>query len=131
MADQKNVAPVMDDLKGESLQAKQLMELDYEKQAAERTAGKDEQTYGVWGPIWRFLRWKESLKGKHRFKKKVYLWLMLFTGWAGGHRYYQGRWVLGLLYTLFCWTGVPLVLCVTDFMEVFPIKADEEGFVVL
>ena len=53
------------------------------------------------------------------------------TGFAGGHRYYQGRWGLGLLYTLFCWTGVPLALCVTDFMEVMPIAADEDGMVVL
>ncbi len=131
MADKKNTAPVMEDPHGDALEAKKLMELDYEKQAAERAAGKEEQTYGVWGPLWRFLKWKESLKGKHRFKKKVYLWLMLFLGWAGGHRYYQGRKGLGLLYTLFCWTGIPLVLCVTDFMEVVPIKADEEGYVVL
>ena len=131
MSDQKNVAPVMDDLKGEKLEAGKLMELDYEVQAAERAAGKEESTYGIWGAIWKFSKWRESLKGKHRFKKKTYLWLMLLTGFAGGHRYYQGRWILGLLYTLFCWTGVPLALCVTDFMEVMPIKADEDGFVVL
>ena len=73
----------------------------------------------------------DASKGKHRFNKKTYLWLMLFLGWLGGHRYYQGRWKLGLLYTLFCWTGIPLALCVTDFMEVVPIKADTEGCVVL
>ena len=56
---------------------------------------------------------------------------MLFTGFAGGHRYYQGRWGLGLLYTAFFWTGIPLALCITDFMEVMPVKADEEGFIVL
>ena len=130
MAKQKT-APVMDDLKGDSFEAKKLMELDYEKQAAEMKAGGKEQTYGVWGVIWRFLRWKESLKGKHRFRKKPYLWLMLFTGFAGGHRYYQGRWKLGLIYTALFWTGIPLALCITDFMEVVPIQADDEGFVVL
>ncbi|MBQ6239770.1 MAG: TM2 domain-containing protein [Firmicutes bacterium] len=131
MPDRNKTAPVMDDLKGESTQAKQLMELDYEKQAAQNAAGLEEQTYGVWGPIWRFLRWKESLKGRHRFKKKNYLWFMLFLGWAGGHRYYQGRWKLGLIYTAFCWTGIPLALCITDLMEVLPIQADEEGYIVL
>ena len=131
MADRKKLAPVMNDLKGEDLQAKKLMELDYEKQAAQAAAGQEENTYGIWGPIWRFLQWKESLKGQHRFRKKTYLWLMLFTGFAGGHRYYQGRWKLGLLYTLFFWTGIPLALCITDFMEVVPIPADEEGCVVL
>ena len=131
MSDQKKLAPVMDDLKGDKLEAGKLMELDYEIQAAERAAGKEERTYGIWGPIWKFMKWREGLKGKHRFKKKTYLWLMLLTGFAGGHRYYQGRWGLGLLYTLFCWTGVPLALCVTDFMEVMPIAADEDGMVVL
>ncbi|MBQ7059460.1 MAG: hypothetical protein IJM83_09220 [Firmicutes bacterium] len=131
MSDQKKLAPVMDDLKGDKLEAGKLMELDYEIQAAERAAGKEERTYGIWGPIWKFMKWREGLKGQHRFKKKTYLWLMLLTGFAGGHRYYQGRWGLGLLYTLFCWTGVPLALCVTDFMEVMPIAADEDGMVVL
>ena len=131
MARKDKTAPVMDDLKGENSEARKLMELDYEHQAARAAAGQEENTYGIWGPIWRFLRWKESLKGRHRFKKKTYLWLMLFTGFAGGHRYYQGRWGLGLLYTAFFWTGIPLALCITDFMEVMPVKADKEGFIVL
>lgn len=131
MAKKTPTAPVMNDLTGEKTEAQKLAELDYERQAAQIKTGQKENTYGVWGPIWRFLRYLESLKGKHRFTKKTYLWLMLFTGWAGGHRYYQGRWKLGLLYTLLCWTGVPLALCITDFMEVMPLKADEEGCVVL
>ena len=131
MAKKEKMAPVMDPLKGEDLEAKKLMELDYEKQAAQIASGKEENTYGVWGTIWRFMRWKDSLKGQHRFKKKPYLWLMLFTGFAGGHRYYQGRWKLGLIYTAFFWKGVPLALCITDFMEVMPIQADEEGYIVL
>jgi len=124
-------APVMEPLPGEKSEAERLAELDYERQAAQLEAGQKENTYGVWGPIWRFLRYLDSFKGQHRFKKSTYLWLMLFTGFLGGHRYYQGRWKLGLLYTLFCWTGVPLALCVTDFMEVMPLKADEDGFVTL
>ena len=32
----------MDDLKGDALEAKQLMELDYEKQAAQAAAGQEE-----------------------------------------------------------------------------------------
>lgn len=57
--------------------------------------------------------------------------LMLFTGWCGGHRWYQGRRVLALLEPLFCWTGIPLILLVTDFMEVFPVQADEEGHITM
>lgn len=126
-AEQKAVAPVMEfDRENAGLTA-----LDFEYQAALNAAGKEEKVYGVWGPIWRFLEWYHAKKGKHTFKKKTYLLLMLFFGWMGGHRYYQGRRILALFYTLFFWTGIPLILCVTDFMEVVPLKADENGFVTL
>ena len=108
-----------------------LTNLDFEYQAALNAAGKKEKIYGVWGPIWRVLEWYNQKKGSHTFKKRTYLWLMLFLGWMGGHRYYQGRRILGAFYTAFFWTGVPLIMCVTDFMEVMPLKADENGFVTL
>ncbi len=108
-----------------------LVALDFQRQAAQCATGQEEAVYGLWGPVWKLLRWYDGKKGRHTFKKQVYLWLMLFFGWMGGHRYYQGRWKLGLLYTLFCWTGVPLILCVTDFMEVFPLQKDCNGNVTL
>lgn len=123
----ENVAPVMEYRPEED----NLTDLDFKRQAAENAAGREETTYGPMGPVWRFLKWYDKKKGRHTFRKSTYLWLMLFLGWMGGHRYYQGRRVLGLLYTLFCWTGVPLILCITDFMEVFPLKADENGKVTL
>lgn len=124
-------APVMtrEDMLGND--EKSLTDLDYELQAAQRAAGMKENTYGVWGPIWRTMRWYDSKKVPHTFKRKTYLLLMLFTGWFGGHRWYQGRRVLALLETLFFWTGIPLILLVTDFMEVFPIKADENGYITM
>lgn len=122
---------VFDDRSPDRSEAEKLAGLDYERQALSIRTGRQEETYGIWGPIWRMLAALDRSKGSHRFHKKTYLWLMLVTGWLGGHRYYQGRWKLGLLYTLFCWTGIPLALCVTDFMEVFPIKADDDGCVVM
>ena len=38
--------------------------------------------------------YQDSRRVPHRFKRKTYLLLMLFTGWCGGHRWYQGRRVL-------------------------------------
>lgn len=108
-----------------------LVALDFERQAAQEASGAEGSVYGLWGPIWKLLRWYNNKKSRHTFKKNVYLWLMLFLGWMGGHRYYQGRWKLGLVYTLFCWTGVPFVVCVTDFMEVFPLRKDGDGMVTL
>jgi len=131
MVQKEKLAPVMEDLGGEKIQAQRLAELDYEAQAARISAGAEDKTYGIWGNIWRFLQRREKRKGSYRFTKKTYLLLMLLTGWMGGHRYYQGRWKLGLLYTAFCWTGIPLALCITDFMEVMPLKADENGLVLL
>ena len=131
MSNKERLAPVMEPPSEEQSQAEKLAKLDYELQAEKIKAGEKENTYGIWGPIWKVLRYFDSFKGKHRFKKKTYLLFMLFTGFIGGHRYYQGRWKLGLIYTLFFWTGVPLALCITDAMEALPIQADEEGYIVL
>lgn len=117
----------LDPIKG----AAQLADLDFAEQAARNAAGQEEKTYGIWGPIWRFTEWYHQKKGVHTFHKRTYLWLMLFLGWMGGHRYYQGRRILGAISTIFFWTGIPLMLCVTDFMEVLPLKADENGRVTL
>lgn len=124
-------APVVEQDPDRRSDAEQLTDLDFEYQAALNAAGKEEKTYGIWGPIWRFMKWRDSKKVPHTIKKRTCLWLMLFTGWMGGHRYYQGRRISGLLYTLFFWTGVPLILCVTDFMEVIPMKPDENGMITL
>lgn len=128
-AKKRDTAPVMprEEMPGE----KSLTELDYELQAAQGAAGMRENTYGVWGPIWRFMTWYDGKKVPHTFKKKVYMWLMLFTGWFGGHRWYQGRRILALCETMLFWTGIPLILLVTDFMEIFPIKPDENGYITM
>lgn len=127
----EETAPVMTREEMFGNEEKSLTDLDYELQAAQRAAGMKENTYGVWGPIWRLMQWHDSKKVPHTFKRKTYLLLMLFTGWFGGHRWYQGRRILALLETLFFWTGIPLIMLVTDFMEVFPVKADENGYITM
>ena len=124
------VAPVFED-KEEMSYARKLAKMDFELQAAQHEAGVKENTYGVWGPIWKFMQWYDSKRVDHTFKKKTYMWLMLFTGFFGGHRWYQGRRWLALFETLFFWTGVPAIMLVTDFMEVFPMKPDENGYITM
>lgn len=52
----------------------------------------------------------------HAKKKSVcYLWL-IFTGGLGGHHYYMGNAISGVLYTVFCWTFIPLICA---FFELF------------
>ena len=55
----------------------------------------------------------------------------MFTGWFGGHRYYEKRYILGVLYTVFFWTGVPLAMAILDAIAVIPLKSDENGMVLL
>lgn len=124
------VAPVLPRSETASAE-KNLIDLDFERQAAQYTAGQEETTYGIFKYIYKLNQWIDRHKKPHTFKKKVYLWLMLFTGWIGGHRWYQGRYVLAAFMTLFFWTGIPAILCVTDFMEVFPLKPDENGMITM
>lgn len=128
MAMTKDTAPVMDQAAGT---LSNLVALDFEQQAVNHANGLAEQTYGVWGLLWKLYQWVQSKKGCHTFQKKTYLWLTLFTGWFGGHRYYQGRYVLGIIYSLFFWTGVPFISCLFDAMEAIPMKPDESGRITL
>lgn len=109
----------------------QLLQADFEKQAAQNEAGVEEEVYGFWGVVWKVYMWYHNKTHGFRFKKKTYMWLLFLTGWCGGHRIYQGRKILGAISVLLCWTCLPLVLSVQDFMEVYPIKPDEEGYIVL
>lgn len=109
----------------------QLLQADFAKQAALNEAGMEEEVYGFWGVIYKFYNWYHAKTHGFRFKKKTYMILLFATGWAGGHRWYQGRYKLALLETLLFWTGLPLIMCVTDFMEVAALKPDEDGFVEL
>lgn len=36
--------------------------------------------------------------------------LALFLGGIGIHKFYLGRWFQGLLYLVFCWTGIPTIV---------------------
>jgi len=52
----------------------------------------------------------------HRKSKTVAFLLTFFLGGIGAHRYYLGSIGLGLLYTIFAWTFVPILIA---FMELF------------
>lgn len=80
--------------------------------------------------IERYYRWKDE-RIRHPVKKKVYLILNGLLGWCGMHRFYERRWGLGLFYLALSWTGFPAILCVTDFLTVLPMKADENGMLLI
>ena len=59
--------------------------------------------------------------------KGIYLALCLLAGGAGLHKFYAGKWIQGLLYLAFCWSGVPVVLALFDAVIAMFKRSDEYG----
>ena len=59
--------------------------------------------------------------------KGIYLILCLLAGGAGLHKFYSGKWIQGLLYLAFCWSGVPVVLALIDLVIAMFKRSDEYG----
>jgi TM2 domain-containing membrane protein YozV len=49
-----------------------------------------------------------------RYNKSLAIVLALFLGGIGAHKFYQGKWIQGLIYLLFAWTFVPAIVAVVD-----------------
>ena len=64
-----------------------------------------------------------------KVKRKTYLWLMLFTGIIGGHRFYAKQYLPGVFYLLTCWCGVSLAMTIIDLLVVIPKEVDENGMI--
>lgn len=43
------------------------------------------------------------------------LWCF-FLGWAGAHKFYLGQSGWGIVYLLFCWTGIPSLAAFIEFI---------------
>ena len=67
---------------------------------------------------------------KNRVNRKTYIKLALCLGWiVGAHRFYAGHKILGSLYLLFFWTGIPFAMTIADLMIALPMEADKEGYI--
>ncbi len=42
--------------------------------------------------------------------------LAFFLGWFGAHKFYLGKIGQGVLYLLFCWTGIPAIIAFIEFI---------------
>lgn len=134
--EEKNLTWVLDkeDMKGrdpDEVTPAQLADAEFERQAAALAAGQEDEVYGFWGKVYKLQQKYEKRIPHATVKKKTYLILLVLLGWMGGHRYYEHRWVLGAIYTAFCWTGIPFAMCVIDAMIVIPKKADENGMITM
>ena len=51
-----------------------------------------------------------------KVNKVIYLLITFFLGAFGIHKFYAGKNGMGMLYFLFCWTGIPAFLALIDFI---------------
>ena len=62
-----------------------------------------------------------------KINKGIYIMLCLFLGGLGIHKFYAGKWLAGILYALFCWTGLSVVFALIDLIIAVFKPADERG----
>ena len=63
-------------------------------------------------------------------KKKTYIRLCLL-GMFGAHRFYAKQYVTAVIYLLLFWSGISFSMTIIDWMMVAPMKADENGNILL
>ena len=59
--------------------------------------------------------------------KVVYCLLALFLGGIGIHKFYAGKTSSGVLYLLFCWTGIPAFIAFIELIFALCKKSDANG----
>lgn len=114
----------------ERLNFADLAILEDELHEVEKSAGQ-EKPLTWWQKLGdRYFGWQEH-REKHLVNRKKYLILTILLGWAGIHRFYEKRWKMGLVYLVLCWTGFPVAMAVVDFLIALPMKADEDGLILI
>ena len=59
--------------------------------------------------------------------KVVYCILAFFLGGIGVHKFYAGKIGAGIVYLLFCWTGIPALIAFIEFIIGLTKTADANG----
>ena len=62
-----------------------------------------------------------------KVSKGIYIMLALFLGGAGVHKFYAGKWIMGILYLLFSWTYIPIIISLFDVIIAILKPSDEYG----
>lgn len=73
---------------------------------------------------------KRDARVKVPVNKKKYIRLCLL-GIFGAHRFYAKQYVTGVIYLLLFWSGISISMTIIDWMIVAPMKADENGNIML
>ncbi|SPN75482.1 TM2 domain-containing protein [Brochothrix thermosphacta] len=59
--------------------------------------------------------------------KVLYIVFALFLGHFGVHKFYAGKTGVGVLFLIFCWTGIPGVIGIIQGILAIFKSADSEG----
>lgn len=63
--------------------------------------------------------------------KVTYLLLAFFLGWIGVHKFYAGKIGAGIMFVVFCWTGIPAIISFIEFIVAIFKKPDIHGKIVV
>lgn len=69
--------------------------------------------------------------GKKAVNKVVYCLLTFFLGAIGVHKFYAGKTGTGILFLLFCWTGIPAFIALVEFIMALFKKSDANGMILV
>ena len=69
------------------------------------------------------------IRSGRQVKKVVYCVLALLLGGIGIHKFYAGKTLAGIVYILFCWTGIPSFIAVIEFVIALCKSSDEYGYI--
>ena len=119
--------------KEDEVTLKEYLAAQQELEELQKANGLEKEEKGLSRLLSKFFDSTDSRK-KHRVKKKTYIILALLLGWCGGHRFYEQRWILALIYFALAvimfpqLVGFPLAMTVIDLCIAIPIPKDEEGY---
>lgn len=74
---------------------------------------------------------RRDARQRIKVKRKTFLWLLVLTGWCGGHRFYAHHYKLGIFYLLTCWSGFSIAMSIIDFLQFVPYPVDENGYIIV
>lgn len=114
----------------EYVDPKKMLALEEELAQLKQQHGiQDKQTW--WKKAGDWLA-KRSDGARRQVDRSTYIKLAASCGWfCGAHRFYAGQKLLGTLYLLFCWTGIPFAMTLVDLMIALPMQADQGGMIEL
>ena len=62
-----------------------------------------------------------------KVSKGIYILIAILIGGIGGHHFYSGRWLRGLVYLALVWTYLPLLFSIFDIMGAVFKRPDKHG----